>query len=333
MTEFSLIDTRGDLDESAHRVRVAVVHDTGRVVALAGDPDTLVFWRSAAKPFQLWPLVAGGGVERFGLGGRHLALACGSHSAEPAHREIAADWLARIGVPESALSCGGHPSLSTRVAEAMIRDGVTTTPIWSNCSGKHAAMLGLAVLHGWPLEGYADPGHPVQTAIANSISLWSGVGLDRLAWGVDGCTAAAVATPLTALALAWARLGVTDDAAMVVIREAMLDHPELVAGTDRFDTVLMSSWQRRILAKVGAEGVYAAAIPELRLGVALKVEDGDMRVAAQALVSVLHALLGHVAPERDWPWPSLAHWYEPEIRNTRGDVVGQTISRGLLRFP
>ncbi|MEO8479744.1 MAG: asparaginase [Gemmatimonadota bacterium] len=333
MTEFSLIDTRGELDESAHRIRVAVVHDTGRVVARAGDPETLVFWRSAAKPFQLWPLVAGGGIERFGLEPKHLALACGSHSAEPMHRAVATDWLERIGLPESALTCGGHPSLSPKVAEAMIREGVATTPIWSNCSGKHAAMLGLAMLHGWPIEGYASTGHPVQDAIANSISLWSGVGVDRLAWGVDGCTAAAVATPLTALALAWSRLGSTDDPAMVAIREAMIAHPVLVAGTDRFDTVLMSSWQGRILAKVGAEGVYAAAIPELRLGVALKVEDGDMRVAAQALVSVLHALLGHVAPEGEWPWQPLARWHEPEILNTRGDVVGQTITRGLLRFP
>lgn len=333
MNEFSLIDARGEIDESAHRVRVAVVHDTGRVVARAGDPETLVFWRSAAKPFQLWPLVAGGGIERFGLEPRHLALACGSHSAEPMHRAIATDWLTRIGVPESALSCGGHPSLSPKVAESMIREGVTTTPIWSNCSGKHAGMLGLAVLHGWPFDGYASPGHPVQNAIANSISLWSGVGLDRLAWGIDGCTAAAVATPLTALALAWSRLGVTEDAAMVSIREAMLKHPELVAGTDRFDTVLMSSWQRRILAKVGAEGVYAAAIPELRLGIALKVEDGDMRVAAQALVSVLHTLLGHVAPDAEWPWQPLERWHEPVILNTRGDVVGQTTTRGLLRFP
>lgn len=332
MQTFSMIDTRGELDESAHRIRVAVVHDTGRVVARAGDPETLVFWRSAAKPFQVWPLVAGGGVQRFGLAARHLALASGSHSAEPMHRALAADWLERIGLAESALSCGGHRSLSSEVAESMIREAVTPTPVWSNCSGKHAAMLGLAVLHGWPVEGYAQPGHPVQDAVANSVSLWSGVGVDRLAWGVDGCTAAAVATPLTALALAWARLGVTDDAAMITVREAMLAHPELVAGADRFDTVLMAAWQGRIIAKVGAEGVYAAAIPELQLGIALKVEDGDMRVAAQALVSLLHAVLPHVAPESTWPWEALARWHEPTIRNTRGEVVGQTIARGSLRF-
>lgn len=332
MSDFSLIDTRGGVDESTHRIRLAVVKDTGRVVAIAGEADALVFWRSAAKPFQLWPLVAGGGVERFGLDQRHLAIACGSHSAESFHREAAADLLSRIGRSEADLACGGHSSLAPKVAAAMIREGITPTQLWSNCSGKHAAMLALAELHGWPTAGYTDAGHPVQEAIANSIALWSGVGRDRLTWGVDGCTAMAVATPLTALALAWARLGASDDAAISRIREAILAHPELVAGTGRFDTELMQSWSPRILVKVGAEGVYAAAIPELKLGFALKVEDGDMRVAAEALVNALHLVLPRVAPESSWPWEPLQSWLAPEIRNTRGTVVGRTVARGEIRF-
>src|SRR4029079_9422346 len=132
----------------------AVVTSDGRLVGQTGDPQLITYWRSAAKPFQLMPLVADGGVERFGLDQAMLALACGSHNAESVHREVAARWLTAIGVSESDLACGGHPSRWPALADAMIHDDVTPSPIWSNCSGKHASLLALARLHGWGTSGY-----------------------------------------------------------------------------------------------------------------------------------------------------------------------------------
>src|SRR5690606_17068396 len=117
--------------------------------------------------------------------------------------------------------------------------------------------------------------HPVQQAVAESIARWSDVPVERQFWGVNGCTAAAVATPLTGLARAWARLASSDDPALAVIRDAMMAHPELVAGADRLDTIMMRAWQGRLILKIGAEGVFAAALPGLGIGVALKVQDGD----------------------------------------------------------
>lgn len=332
MSELILTDIRGGLPESRHRVAAVVCDPEGRIVARAGASEEIVFWRSAAKPFQLWPLVDRGGVARFDLASRHLALACASHNAEPMHRTVAAEWLERIGLDESMLACGGHPSLSPAVAEQMIRDGVSATPIWSNCSGKHAAMLALAKLEGWPLDGYQQIDHPVQQAIAASIARWTDLDVGQLGWGVDGCTAAAVAAPLRRLALAWARLGNDDDPALATIRAAMLAHPELLAGTGRLDTVLMTAWPGRILVKVGAEGVYAATLPGLGFGIALKVEDGDMRAAGIALVAVLQQLLERRAPNGDWSFATLADWHDPVIRNTRGAVTGQSLITGRLDF-
>lgn len=332
MTDFMLVDTRGGHDESWHRVRVAVVGRDSDLVAWSGDPEAPVFWRSAAKPFQLWPLVVAGGVSAFGLAARHLALACASHSAEPAQREVAREWLDRIGLREEDLACGGHPSLSPAVAAEMIREGVVATPIWSNCSGKHAALAALAKHSEVPIAGYETLDHPVQRLVRDSIAGWSGVPAADLRWGVDGCTAAAVATSLTGLARAWSRLGTTADPAMASIREAILRHPELIAGADRLDTILMQSWPTRVMVKVGAEGVYAAALPTLGLGIALKVEDGDMRAAGIALVAVLEALVARLDPAGEWPFDAVARWREPEIRNTRGTVVGQTVARGALHF-
>ena len=52
---------------------------------------------------------------------------------------------------------------------------------------------------------------------------------------------------------------------------------ELMAGTGRVCTDLMAAWPGRLVAKIGADGIYCAALPEPELGIALKVEDGDMR--------------------------------------------------------
>lgn len=332
MPELLLADLRGDLIESQHRIAVAVTDANGRLVADAGATDEMVFWRSTAKPFQLWPLISHGGAEHFGLTSRHLALACGSHNAEPVHREMAAEWLAKIGVGLDDLACGGHPSLSPAVAEAMVRERVELTPLWSNCSGKHAGMLALARLEGWPTAGYQRLDHPVQQAVAASIARWGGLAETALGWGVDGCAAAAVATPLRHLATAWAQLGTSDDPSMHQIRDAMLAHPDLVAGTGRLDTIVMQAWQGRVLIKVGAEGVFAASLPSLGLGVALKVADGDMRVAAVALVAVFDQLLERLGTTGDFPPDALAPWRAPAIRNTRGQVTGQSVVHGTLRF-
>jgi L-asparaginase II len=332
MADLLVVDSRGSLKESVHRVAIAVIDSSDRLVASAGLHDEPVFWRSTAKPFQLWPLVVRGGVTRWHLTERHLALGCASHNAERIHREVASEWLEQIGAGESDLACGGHPSLSTKVAESMIREGVTPTALWSNCSGKHAAMLALARLEGWPTSGYQQRDHPVQQAVAESIARWSDLPVDALQWGVDGCTAAAVATPLRSMALAWARLGNSDDPAMSTIRGAMLAHPELVAGSGRLDTILMTAWPGRVLVKVGAEGVFAAALPGLGLGLALKVADGDLRAAAIALVAALEQVVQHLAPTQPWPVEALAPWRSPSIRNTRGQVTGESMIHGKLEF-
>lgn len=332
MSDFQIVAVRGSLDESVHHVSAVVVDGDGRMLAHVGDPEQLTYWRSASKPFQLFPLVADGGIERFGLDGEMLALACGSHNAEAAHRAAGMRWLAAVGLRESDLSCGGHPSLWSGQAEQMIRDGVVPTALWSNCSGKHAAMLALARLNGWPTEGYQTVGHPVQERVAAAIARWTGVPTERLVWGVDGCTAAAVALPLSAMARGYAALGVAGDPPLALVREAMMAHPKMIAGTARLETTLMQSWPGRVIAKIGAQGVFSAALPTLGVGLALKVHDGDMRVSERALLALLQQLVTRLDPAGEWPMLPVARWIAPEIRNTRHAVTGSYQSRGMLRF-
>ncbi len=332
MPELTVLTTRGPLVESRHRISAAIVDPSGHLVAEAGNPDLVTFWRSASKPFQLLPLVASGGVERLGLDAPMLALACGSHNGESVHREVGARWLEAVGLREDQLACGGHPSLLPRFANDMIRRGTTPTPLWSNCSGKHASLLAQATLEGWPLDGYEQRGHPVQERVEATVSRWTATPRGELEWGIDGCTAAAVALSLRGMATGYARLGADPDPALVVVREAMMQEPYMVAGADRLDTALMEAWPDRIAVKIGAGGVYSAALPTLGLGVALKVDDGDMKAAGLALVAMLQDLIAQVDPHGHWPMTGLDRWIAPPIRNTREEITGGWDVQGRLRY-
>src|SRR5262249_59053555 len=162
-------------------------------------PQRVVFYRSASKPIQALELVRCGAADAFGLSSEEVAIAAGSHSAEPRHLAAVRSLLSKSGVPEDALRCGGHRSVDADVAFAQRRDGVPVTSILSNCSGKHAGMLAAAKHRGEPLEGYLSPDHPVQRAILSHAALLSGVPAGEIVIGVDGCGAPAFALPLLAL--------------------------------------------------------------------------------------------------------------------------------------
>lgn len=332
--DFRVEATRGDLVESVHRISLAVVDDTGRLVAAAGNPDLQTFWRSAAKPFQVMPVLADGAADRAGFTPAEVALACASHSSEPVHVATAQGMLAKLALPERALACGPHVPLSPVVAERVLREHVTMTPAWSNCSGKHAGMLALALAHGWPLEGYERLEHPVQQRILAEICRWSDLRPDQLGLGVDGCTAVSVALPLRAMALAYARFGVSDEPAAVRLREAVTAHPAMLAGEGRLCSDLLAAAGPRIFAKVGADGVYSATIPGARLGLALKVEDGEMRSAAPALMALLLWLGRTVDLGFDpaaLPGTVLRHAALP-LLNTRGAETGTLRAAGAPHF-
>jgi L-asparaginase II len=322
--------TRGELSESVHAVEVAVVDAEGRLVASAGEPDLVTFWRSAAKPFQALPLVADGGADRFGLGADAIALACGSHSSEPMHVDLALRMLAAIGCQEADLACGPHTPLSPAVHEAALRAGTTLTPAWSNCSGKHAGMLALARHRGWPTAGYERSGHPAQQRILAEVARWTGLAEGEIVQAVDGCTTVCFGLPLRHMALAYARLGVSREPAAVRVRQALAMYPELIGGTGRLCTDLIRESQGAVLAKVGAEGVYCAALPHAGLGVALKVIDGDMRSSQAALLGVLAQV------DKAGALPSvleaLSSYATPAIRNTRRAQTGVMRPAGTLRF-
>ncbi len=312
---------RGAGVESVHRVSVAVADAKGKLRAWSGDALLPTLARSAIKPFQALPLVEDGGLLRWGITDPELALCAASHNAEPFHVTAALSLLARIGQDEEALACGPQRPMHPESALALDRAGRLPTRIHNNCSGKHAGMLALARLHGWPTEGYQRSDHPVQRRMRETFALWAEVAPETLSEGVDGCGIPTFGASLSVVAGAFARLASAAQTAGTAahrVVSAMTRHPEYVAGTGRACTDVMRAARGRVLVKIGAEGVYGAGWPEAGLGLALKVEDGAMRAAPPALVAVLRAL--------GWPLEedaALSAHAEPAVKNTRNETVGK----------
>lgn len=307
---------RGDRTETVHRVHVAVVDATGALVARAGDPDFVTFWRSAAKPFQALPIVLDGAAEHFQLDAGHLALACASHSSEPAQVERVREFLARIGATEADLQCGPHTPLSDTVARSYRARSVELTAVYSNCSGKHTGMLALARFHGWATADYHRLQHPVQQRCLREVCRWTDMNEAAIGTAVDGCGVVCYALPVRKMARAYAKLATAG-----VISQAMLQHPELIAGEGRPCTDMMRAFPDRVITKVGAEGVYSGVLINERLGISLKVEDGHGLAAALAMASVLSQL--GLTPQPDTLQSRINY-------NTRGEAVGELRVFGAL---
>lgn len=277
---------RGAVVEGERQGHIAVVDAAGRLVASAGDPHHVTYWRSAAKPFQALALVLSGAMERFDFGPRELALACASHDGTPMHTEIARTMLARIGLGEESLECGVHEPLSNDAARALLASGAAATAIHNNCSGKHAGMLAACRARGYLENGYHRPEHPLQLEIRGHVERFTGMASSEIAIGIDGCSVPCFAIPIERMAAAYARLASADCGdlgaalpgesarAAVRIRDAMISSPELVAGRGRVSTEIMREFPGRVLSKGGAQGILCGALVREGLGFAVKLGDG-----------------------------------------------------------
>ena len=273
---------RSGVVESVHAVTVVALRPDGSPALALGDVDAPVFPRSSNKPLQAVGLLDAGWSPP---DEECVALATASHSGLPMHLEVVRRTLHAAGLDESALGCPAMLPLDLEAAHALIRGGGEATPLTMNCSGKHAAMLATCVSNGWPTEGYLSADHPVQQAITATLERLAGEPVPHIA--VDGCGAPQHALTLTGLARAFAALA-TGDGSSRRTAEAMRAHPDLVGGPRR-DVSRLIEGVPGLVAKDGAEGVFAAALPD-GAAAAVKVADGANRAAVPALVGALRAL-------------------------------------------
>ena len=337
----SLVEVlRGGRFESEHRGALAVVDACGKLIAHVGDVDLVTYLRSSAKPFQALPLVESVAPDRLGLTDRELAIVAGSHTGEPRHVETVRSILRKIGLSEDALQCGVHMPFNPESAQALQAAGRAPTPIYNNCSGKHAGMLAAAIDRGLSTDDYLDPNHPIQVSIRQALADLSDTPFDAVGVGIDGCSAPVFALPLRGAALAFAKLAdlptstgeglVEGDrrVALARIANAMLTYPEMVAGEGRLDTDLMRAAKGRVVCKGGAEGFHGVGLVardgKPALGIAVKIGDGDgKRGGNPAVIEALRqlgvlddAMLEALKGYRGWV-----------VTNHRGLEVGEVRAR------
>jgi L-asparaginase II len=337
-------EMRGEVEESVHRGDVVEVDLSGRVIRAIGDPERLTNLRSAVKPFGLIALLEAGGQREFGLEPAELAIMAGSHSGEDLHVRTLLALFRRTGISQSDLGCGTMTPLDALTAARLARDGERPGVIRHMCSGQHSVFLLMSKLAGWSMREYWADDHPTQIAFRDAVAKAFRASPARLVTSIDGCGISTFAFPLREIAWAFACLADPDSIPADdprsklakhyrVIREAMIEHPEMVAGThDRLDTSLMKALPGRLLAKGGAEalrgvgiapGPRGAGVSTVATGMALKIEDGDgyERAAPAAFVESLRqagVLEGQALR-------ALARYHRPPTVDAHGRVAAEAI--------
>lgn len=332
---------RGGIAESVHRGALAIVDAQGHVHTALGDIERPIFPRSAVKVLQALPLVASGAADEFGLDDAELALACASHRGEPRHAETALAMLAKAGLGAEALECGTHWPYDEGSQRALAAAGAAPSALHNNCSGKHAGFVclgcALAGRRGAAdfVRGYVQPEHCVMREVSASLQDATGFDLARAPRGTDGCSIPTYAIPLRHLAHAFAKVatgqGLDADRARAArrLREAVARAPLMVAGNGRFDSRVAERFGERVFCKVGAEGVYCAALPGPGLGVAIKIDDGNTARAAEvAMAAVIERL---VPLQGDSEAVFMRSLSDVALRNWNGIEVGRLRASAALR--
>lgn len=282
---------RGDFLESCHFGHVIVSNFDGEIIQAWGNPDHIILPRSSCKILQALPLVISGAADSFGLTTRQLALSCASHQGAEIHSKLVKSWLKDLGKTDDDFRCGSQWPRDTEARNSMIKKDETPCRYHNNCSGKHSGFLTLSA-HLSAGPDYHLPEHPVQKAILNTFEELTGE--TSPGYGIDGCSAPNWACTIGGLARAMARCaGNSSDIlglASVRLRNAMMSHPDLVAGETRACTELMNA-APGVALKTGAEAVFTAIIPSKKMGVAIKIEDGAFR-ASEAVITALLIRMG-----------------------------------------
>jgi L-asparaginase II len=254
-----------------------------------------------------------------------IALACGSHAGQPEHVSVAESMLRKAGRDASSLECGVHWPLGEAAARGLAACGGLPTALHNNCSGKHAGFICLACQRRLDPTGYVRPEHPVMREVTAALAAATAATLDDTHLGIDGCSIPTFALPLRALATGFARLGTGHHLspslaqASARIRTAIAANPLMLAGTDRFDTRIATAYGEAVLCKCGAEGTAAAAIPELGIGLAIKIHDGAGRAVEVAMASLLLRSLADSHVDRE----ELGQLVNSPLRNWNGLTVGR----------
>ena len=326
MSEVLLNLTRGNIPESIHRGDIVVVDNNGKYLAVYGDAHKFTFMRSSAKPFQAMEVVLSGAYNKYQFTDAEISIMCASHYGEEFHVNTVKSILNKIGLDEKYLLCGNSTSLSSSYAFELASKNINPRPFFNDCSGKHSGMLSVCKYLNYSINDYLNINHPLQLKIKKNFAEYTEFDESKIVVGIDGCSAPVFALPLYNMALAYAKLStipsdMSDELvnASNVIRNAMINAPEMLAGTNGFCTELIKISNGKLIGKLGAEGVYCVGVVDKNIGFAVKIEDGNVRALDTVVTSVIEqlGLLGKADIDK------LKKYVSWQIKNDVGTVIGE----------
>ncbi|BAQ63610.1 asparaginase [Geminocystis sp. NIES-3709] len=275
---------REGIVESIHQGEVVVADDRGRILAVAGDPETVSFMRSSMKPFQALAVTSTGVMERFDLNDKDLAIVCSSHQGKIEQARQVFNILWRSDIEPSYLKCP-------------IPEGKDSA-LQHNCSGKHAGMLAVCQQRNWDLDTYFHRSNPVQQLILNKVAELLCIPGAEIMTARDDCGVPTYALELGQMATLYAKLASGNSIDLERIVRAMTHHPTMVAGEGAFDTELMNLTDGMLVSKSGAEGIQCIGNIGQNMGLAIKILDGAKRAK--------YATAIHVLKQMGWITPTVA---------------------------
>jgi len=316
---------RGKNIEAIHYGSIAVVDENGKLTHYTGDPEMVTMMRSSIKPFQALPLLMTGGFDHFGYNDKQLALMCASHDGTDEHKEVAASILLAAGNKPEDLQCGTHWPIWMRNDNIYPENGEDKDPLRHNCSGKHSGFLALAKFLNDDTKKYLDPGGKTQRLVKQAVADMCEFPSERFGVAVDGCSAPNFGYPLINLAIGFKNLVLKHyktkemEKAVGRVLQAMTAHPKMVSGEKRFDYDVMRSFPGKVVCKVGAEAIEGIGFSEPKIGIVVKIDDGNTRALYPVCVEVLKQL--DIVDKMD-KFPFLKRHEKPEIANYRKITTG-----------
>ncbi len=313
--------------ESVHYGSVVVTDEKGTVLWYAGNPDLVTFSRSSAKPFQFLPVYESGATRKFGHSLKQMAIMLGSHNGSDEHVRVAKSNLDLIKLDESYLKCGTHLPIERRIKNIGPREGEKFTPLQHNCSGKHSGQLALSVHIGDDPLHYIDPESKTQQLVKRTVAEMYDYPVENIQMGTDGCSLPNFALPLRNMARGFAAIvaGNTSSAtrreAFKTIIAAMTQHPEMVSGDGRPDLAIARVCNGDVICKVGGEAVEGIGVIPQKIGIAIKMADGQPRGLTPVICSVLQQLKVIDAQQSK----ALLDFSRPQLYNNRDINIGEVV--------
>ena len=285
--------TRSNFTESVHHGVAVLINSNGEILEEWGNSNLLIYPRSALKPIQSLNLYKDGVAESLNLSDNLIALTTASHHAEDIHQKMIINWLKKMHLKESHLSCGPSWPWNIKDQFKAHRKYKIKRKIFHNCSGKHCGHLAVCKYKKLPIKNYQNKDHPIQKDLIKLIEDLSEYKIKNV--GVDGCTLPNPLIPLKKFAFAAAQLAdykkLNDHSAIAKrIFDSCVKFPEIAGGSKSINSILTKLSNGKAFVKNGAEGVFVAIIPEKKSALAVKITDGAARAAETAIAGLLSEL-------------------------------------------